>query len=579
MGASVDYLQAHWKSGRLSYRRAFPPELRRFIAGSPVELKRSLGAKSIADPVAHSRFAAAATEYERIVGRARKMAAGALDVLTPELEEYLARSYEAERLAEDEEVRWLDRPRDVKRRAAANLREACEEDLADCMALRGTGDVSAIVDAWGAAAADFAEGRGYIVDQTTEAFSRLCRAFNDANIKVWQAIIARLDGHDIPTPVEPLPPAPKGPSVSGQSFRAVVEAILKSPVHRISETTKETTRTALRYLVEAHGDLPPARLTRKAVTEWLDLLALKPAKLSWADRGLKLRDAVAKFEGQDAPRLSPKTLEQYVTALGARWKQAVSDGLIAEGMANPFRDRPIRQAPKPEVKQHFNRNELQAIFDLPIFTDGERPAGGKGDASYWLPLLLLWTGARPEEIAQLMVSDVYQDSESGRWFMRITDEGVHPHKGQRRLKTSDAASGRRTFPVPAPVMALNFLAYVEHLRRADETALFPRLRTKGQRGMLHSAWAEWWRLYVRDLGVLPKGEPRKPAREFRDAWATAARASRLPREAMEYIMGHKPPSATSNEDYGRKLALGDYVNEVTFNGLDLSRVRPWSATE
>ena len=41
-----------------------------------------------------------------------------------------------------------------------------------------------------------------------------------------------------------------------------------------------------------------------------------------------------------------------------------------------------------------------------MFTVGERPQGGKGEASFWLPLLALFTGARLGEIASLRASEV-----------------------------------------------------------------------------------------------------------------------------------------------------------------------------
>jgi hypothetical protein len=43
--------------------------------------------------------------------------------------------------------------------------------------------------------------------------------------------------------------------------------------------------------------------------------------------------------------------------------------------------------------------------------------------------------------------------------------------------------------------------------------------------------------YVYENGVLKAGEGRQPVREFRHTWTTAARLSRIPREAMEYIQG------------------------------------------
>jgi integrase len=313
------------------------------------------------------------------------------------------------------------------------------------------------------------------------------------------------------------------------------------------------------------------------VTEWLDLLVRKPVAPAPTDRKLKLREMVERYEGQEVRRLSGGTLEQYVTALSARWGQAVEDGFIGESIPNPFRGRKIPQAPRPENKTHFTRAELQAIFSVPIFTQADRPVRGKGEASYWMPLLLLFTGARPEEVAQLMVGDIFQDPESGLWVLRITDEGKHPYKGQRMLKTSGTFSGRRTFPLHPELLRLRFLAYVEDVRSSGETALFPKLRTKGLRGYLHSQWATWWGEYLRAHNVLPPvgNEARKPVREFRDVWATAARQCRLPRETMEYIMGHTPPRATSNERYGRKGPLGEQISTLRFDGLNLSQVRPW----
>lgn len=59
----------------------------------------------------------------------------------------------------------------------------------------------------------------------------------------------------------------------------------------------------------------------------------------------------------------------------------------------------------------------------------------------------MFTGARPEEVAQLLVADIFQHDRDGRWVIRFTDKGVHPVKGQHSLKTENQESGRRTFPV------------------------------------------------------------------------------------------------------------------------------------
>ena len=61
----------------------------------------------------------------------------------------------------------------------------------------------------------------------------------------------------------------------------------------------------------------------------------------------------------------------------------------------------------------FEIADLQAIFKTPVFTVGERPKGGKGEAAFWLPLLALFTGARLGELASLRASDVARDDAIG----------------------------------------------------------------------------------------------------------------------------------------------------------------------
>lgn len=571
MGTIVeDYIQRA-KSGLLYFRRAYPVELRPFIPGSRTQLRKSLGATSITAPGVMDRFREAEAEYGRVTAMARKAATGTFDRLAPQTIPYLVKLFERDMHQADENSLKIGRAEQ-----ALNGWNWLTDEFREW---RREQDFEAAEEQWGRAAMGLLEAEGLLLDpQDKEAFGALCMALNDAAIGMSSAAKARLSGDVVPLPPEPLRPVHAGPvAAKGLSFSNIVERIMSSPLHNISETTKETTRTALRYFKEAFGDLPPEQITLLMVTEWLNLLALKPRNLTPTDRKFKLRELVERYEGQEARRLSPKTLEQYVTAMSARWRQAAGDGFISKSIPNPFGDRKIKQAPRPENKTQFTRAELQAIFSLPIFTQRERPAGGKGEASFWMPLLLLFTGARPEEIAQLMVGDVFQDPGSGRWVLRITDEGEHPHKGRRQLKTSSTSSGRRTFPLHPELLRLNFLTYVEHVRGSAETALFPRLRPKGRRRYLHAQWASWWGKHLRAENVLPPvgDDQRKPVREFRDVWATAARASKLPRETMEYIMGHRPPGATSNEDYGQKGPLGEQIDAFRIDGLDLSSVRPW----
>src|SRR3546814_18920037 len=97
----------------------------------------------------------------------------------------------------------------------------------------------------------------------------------------------------------------------------------------------------------------------------------------------------------------------------------------------------------------------------------------------------------------LMVSDFFNDEDSGRLMMQITGDGTHPVKGKRRLKTTESGSGSRTFPVPQALLDLNLEGYLAALKADGEIALFPQLVVKSQKkNLLFPPFGEWWGGYT-----------------------------------------------------------------------------------
>lgn len=127
MGASVEYLYRHPKTGRLSYRRAFPPHLRPHVPGQLRTLKHSLGTKSISAPEAMDRFREAEREYERLLQLAVKASANTYDHLDTTRIGLLADAYAARILAEDEEKR-------LRGEAVPEWNEAAEDGFGELFA-------------------------------------------------------------------------------------------------------------------------------------------------------------------------------------------------------------------------------------------------------------------------------------------------------------------------------------------------------------------------------------------------------------------------------------------------------------
>ncbi|TCU61267.1 hypothetical protein EDF58_101581 [Novosphingobium sp. PhB57] len=587
MDVSVKYLRPNPKTGILEFRRTFPARLIRHArddSGKKIsEVKRSLGVRVFDAGRDGPTYRDLNELYERLAWKADKVATGSFDPITKPLIAYFAEKVRSEGLEDDEEVRCLRETIDVKVRRAKGLRETCVADLAECRQLRALPDIEGIVAAWKDVALDLTQGHGLHVDTGSEGFVQLCMAVNDAQIDVWAGILSRYEGDLVPTPALPEPPAatvpPKArPGDRGETFEAIALTLINKRRVDFHEPTKERVRGALRFLEEAVGKLTPVELTRERVSHYLNLLAERPSRLPKQHFHCNLEELAALYKDRDdVKRLTSKTIEAYCLALNARWKEAQSEGSIPETLASPFSGRKFsRKTPGPKAAKGFSPEELTAYFSMPAFKDGERPKRGKGEAIYWIPLLMLFTGARPEEVAQLLVADIFQHEQDGRWVIRFTDEGWHPVKGQQSLKTDGQESGRRTFPVPQSLIDLGLLAYRKSLQEAGEAALFPLLRRKGKRSGIYASFGEWMCEYVYRHGVLKAGAGRQPVREFRHTWTTAARASKIPREAMEYIQGHRPPDGgSSHEIYGERDVLGNWIDQLSFKVDPRLLVRCW----
>ncbi len=282
---------------------------------------------------------------------------------------------------------------------------------------------------------------------------------------------------------------------------------------------------------------------------------------------MPLPELVRAFEGRkDVQRLSGKTASTHIINMATIWNGGVRIGLIGGERQNPFAGHRVR-GKKPRKQSGLTLDELNAVFRLPVFTQGERPPQGRGEAAFWMPLILLTTGARPSEVAQLLVSDFEQRDDG--LYMNYTDEGTHPAIGQRRLKTTEKDTGRRTFPVPDALLELGLEDYRAWLKGRGELALFPDLPA-WQKG-LAEAWSRWWGPYVKEAGAIPPDK--RQAREFRHNFPSAARESGVSAEALSYIQGHT--LAGTNASYGNLEPLGREIRKVHFAGLDLSQVKRW----
>ncbi|USU09931.1 hypothetical protein NF700_06625 [Sphingomonadaceae bacterium OTU29MARTA1] len=185
MAMLVQHILRH-PSGRVSFRRQYPPELRPFISRAggvgPIELKVSLGHEG--SPGFLSRYETALMQWETTVAEARKRQAGEYDRLDPPTIAYLAKLFEVRWLDKDERDRW-EKGEVHSHRVQAGL----EWELDDFKRWRAEGDAEAIEERWTTAALGLLQERNLVLaPNDLDGLSQLCRALNDSAIDIASAL-------------------------------------------------------------------------------------------------------------------------------------------------------------------------------------------------------------------------------------------------------------------------------------------------------------------------------------------------------------------------------------------------------
>jgi site-specific recombinase XerD len=143
-----------------------------------------------------------------------------------------------------------------------------------------------------------------------------------------------------------------------------------------------------------------------------------------------------------ADGLSVASIQKQISLLKAVFEVAVNNDQVEK---NPFIGVKLvkpKGLQKPRIP--FSSENIQKIFNSPVFADGLRPVGGAGDACVWLPYIALWTGMRMEEIGQLFVSDIRCDE--GIYYISVgVDEfcvkQLKTKSSQRRIHTHSSRIG------------------------------------------------------------------------------------------------------------------------------------------
>jgi integrase len=410
------------------------------------------------------------------------------------------------------------------------------------------------------------------LDPSCEAYRRLAMAVLSADVKALQAIARRDLGEPVDTPAIPEILG-QVVTVAGGSLHDAFEGWKKERERGVG-TLYEYGR-AIDLFTQLHGNLALVSIKKSHAREFREALQLVPRMRKGKLLKAPLPELCAWGKRHpEAQKVASGTVNKQLGAVQAIASWGNHNGVVPDDTpwADPFQK--MRVEEERSERTSFVSSELQRIFDAPLFTAHEWPGGAGGAAGVWLPLLSLFNGARQAELAGLKVSNVQEDPETGAPLLFV----VAQRRAGKSLKTKGS---ERVVPVHPQLVTLGFLKYVAARKRTDgaEAWLFPLIAPEHGRARIAS-WSKWFGRYLRGtVGVL---DTAKVFHSFRHGFKDALRKASSDEELRDALTGHRGARSVGRE-YGAKemllrwgiKPLKNAVGKVAYQGLDLSRVKPF----
>jgi len=423
---------------------------------------------------------------------------------------------------------------------------------------------------------DYVEQNRLLVDRDHPDWKDTARLMMRAEIESLKRSLERDAGDYSGRPsdpvVKPIAGSTRETAPQGESIMELFEIYARENPKRIAVDTINQARRDIGTFVDYVGSTCPVhRIDKKAVREWKALLMRYPVKATETKSfaGMKLVQIVKHNEEIGKPVLTPRTVNRYLSSLGAFCNWLVNHGYLDQ---NPTEGMALAKEKKKSTLP-FTTEQLNTLFKSPLFTgcqsaDEWRNVAKPGnvkirDHRYWVPLIMLYSGARPGEIAQLATGDVRQ--EHGHWIMHITTEG----EGDKTVKTEGSM---RVVPVHCELVKLGFLNYHAGMKKAGQSRLFP-LAERNSRGQMIADYSREFGRYLTRIGM--KTGRGLSLYSFRHGAADALRRAGYLDENFGFILGHT--KATTTGIYGivpqgileQRIEL---VNAIQYPGLSLKHL-------
>lgn len=279
-------------------------------------------------------------------------------------------------------------------------------------------------------------------------------------------------------------------------------------------------------------------------------------------RGKTYREWIKLVRDENLEKASDTTTKNKLIGINAFLKFAVDLEFLDKSRLNHSKIK----FKKSKRRKDFRVEQLQALFNSSWYKEDLEKNLENNPSRIWLPLILLYSGARLNEIAQLKTKQIIK--RDGVFVFNVKEEDT-----DQNLKNE---SSTRKIPIHDKILELGFLEFLEAQKQNKVENLFSDLyytKAKGYGqsfGKVFNKYKRNW-LERETLEKILNRQILLDLHSFRHTLASALRRGRVSEEHIGVMLGHE---LNQTQNYGKQAYdfLQSELSKAHYN-LDLEELK------
>lgn len=375
-----------------------------------------------------------------------------------------------------------------------------------------------------------------------------------------------------------------GPPLEHQTtFKEIADQYLKydaddAQANKRRPHTSEKKAALVATVIEMiGGDTRVAAISFDTIKSFQLKLDRLPANRNKLFPGTTIDQAIELAAKAKKPRLSHLSQYDYASQVRLILDLAMKKQIIAHNFAHDLKPLKADTVSDGDRRSPLSPDQIRQLLSCDFYTKcSALPVPYRGDTNggwrFWLPLIMLFGGMRPNEVCQLRLTDI-KVTKAGVHYFDVTNEESDDAVTQLAEKSVKTRNSVRKVPVHSVLIKIGLLEYIEDSRKAGDIQLFPSLAPK-----VYGNYATYpaRRFNERFLPDAIELEPGQVLYSLRHSFRDALRRIDAPNDTLRALGGWADHSETSS-DYGDRTNPDHqtkWIERVSYPDLDLSVLYP-----